>query len=72
MSANTIQPTPAQADERLLRPCEVATVLGVSTRTLWRMLERGEIPEPIRYNRKIVRFTQSSITAHIEAMSQRK
>jgi excisionase family DNA binding protein len=69
MSANTLQPAPVQADDRLLRPCEVAAVLNVSVRTIWRMLERGEIPEPIRYNRKIVRFTHSSITAHIKAMS---
>lgn len=71
MSTNTPTAT-AQADERLLRPCEAASILGVSLRTLWRMRQRGQIPEPVRYNRKLVRFTQSSITAHIAAMSQRK
>lgn len=30
---------------------EVATMLGVSERTLWRLLSAGKLPEPVRIGR---------------------
>jgi excisionase family DNA binding protein len=34
--------------DRLYRSAEVAKILGVSPRTLYRMLAAGRIPEPMR------------------------
>ena len=33
----------------LLTPEELAEMLKVSTRTLWRLLAAGKIPEPVRF-----------------------
>lgn len=41
--------TPPVAHEPLLIPVEqVAEMLNLSTRTVWRMLAAGRIPEPVR------------------------
>ena len=38
-----------QASEPLLISAEqVASILNVSTRTLWRLLSAGKLPEPVR------------------------
>ncbi len=35
---------------------QIAERLGVTVRTIWRMVKEGRLPQPIRYNRKIVRW----------------
>ena len=35
----------------LLTAEEVAAMLGVSERTLWRLLSAGKVPKPIRFGR---------------------
>jgi excisionase family DNA binding protein len=40
----------------LLTSKQVARRLSVSVRTIWRLLERGTLPQPIRYSRKLVRW----------------
>jgi excisionase family DNA binding protein len=35
----------------LLSAEEVAAMLGVSERTLWRLLSAGKFPEPVRFGR---------------------
>ncbi|GIW86426.1 MAG: hypothetical protein KatS3mg108_0750 [Isosphaeraceae bacterium] len=35
----------------LISADEVATMLGVSERTLWRLLSAGKLPEPVRIGR---------------------
>lgn len=35
-------------DVRLLTADELAEMLKVSTRTLWRLLSKGALPEPVR------------------------
>jgi prophage regulatory protein len=35
----------------LLTADEVAAMLGVSERTLWRLLSAGKVPEPVRFGR---------------------
>lgn len=51
--------------DRLLTPEVVADRLSVSLRTLWRMVARGQFPQPLRYNRKLVRFRESDVSAWI-------
>ena len=33
---------------RIVRPADLARLLNVSRPTLWRMRQRGELPEPLR------------------------
>jgi excisionase family DNA binding protein len=35
----------------LLSADEVAAMLGVSERTLWRLLSAGKLPQPVRFGR---------------------
>jgi len=42
MSTETQQPLLITAED-------VATMLGVSTRTLWRLLSAGRLPRPVRF-----------------------
>jgi prophage regulatory protein len=35
----------------LLTADEVAAMLGVSERTLWRLLSAGKVPQPVRFGR---------------------
>ena len=43
-------------DRRLLTSREVCKRCSINIRTLYRMVERGDFPEPVRYNRKLVRW----------------
>lgn len=40
----------------LLTARQVAERMSVSIRTLWRLVQKDQIPQPIRYNRKLVRW----------------
>lgn len=46
---------------RLLSSEEVAKRLRVSVRTLWRLVASKQFPQPIRFNRKLVRWTSRSL-----------
>lgn len=45
---------------------EVATILKVSTRSVWRLVARGELPAPIRVGRA-ARWRVAQIEAWIDA-----
>jgi excisionase family DNA binding protein len=55
--------TPAR--QRMLTPADVAEQLCVSIRTVWRMVERGDIPPPIRWSRKLVRWHAEAIERYL-------
>ena len=59
-----------QADPELLTAEAVADILNVSIRTIWRMIERGQLPEPVRFNRKLVRWRRADVTAWVAGLSQ--
>jgi excisionase family DNA binding protein len=63
----TTTPTAAEPS-RLLSARAVASMLSVSTRTVWRMTASGELPQPKRYNRKLVRWSRSAIVAYVERL----
>jgi excisionase family DNA binding protein len=44
----------------LLKVDQVALMLGLSERTVWRLVETGEIPRPIKLGRS-VRWSRSTI-----------
>ena len=52
--------------EPLLIPAErVAELLGISKRTLWRLLSAGRLPEPVRLG-GVVRWNQGELQDWIE------
>lgn len=53
------------SDPLLVTSTQLSEKLGVSLRTLWRMVARGDLPHPIRYNRKLVRWKTEDIERYI-------
>ena len=49
----------------LLTVHQVARRLTVSTRTIYRLLERGSFPPPIRYTRKLVRWRTADVERYL-------
>lgn len=56
----------------LLTPQQVADLLNVSVRTLWRMAEQAGFPQPIRFNRKLVRWKASAVQQYIDSLPERE
>jgi excisionase family DNA binding protein len=50
----------------LMNSREVAALLGVSLRTLWRLVKRGQLPPGIHFNVKLVRWYKADIEAAVE------
>lgn len=51
---------------------EVAELLGVNARTVWRMAQRGEIPAPIRLGERVVRWRLSDLREHLDRKAEGK
>ena len=49
----------------LLTADEVAAMLGVSERTLWRLLSAGKVPKPVRFGRN-TRWREAEVKEWIE------
>ena len=49
------------SDLQILRPAQVASVLGVHRATLWRWIKRGDFPAPLQLGRNAIGFRQSDI-----------
>jgi excisionase family DNA binding protein len=54
--------------EGLLTPQQVAERLNVKKRTLWRMVEQDDFPQPVRFNRKLVRWKASEVQEYIDSL----
>jgi predicted DNA-binding transcriptional regulator AlpA len=50
---------------RLLTSTDVAETMGFSVRTLWRLVAKGDFPPPIRWNRKLVRWSAEAIERYL-------
>lgn len=55
-----------KTDVAVINVREVAELLGVNARTVWRMSQRGEIPAPIRLGDRVVRWRLSDLREHLE------
>jgi excisionase family DNA binding protein len=53
----------------LLTSQQVADRLAVSVRTLWRLVDRGVFPQPIRYNRKLIRWKSGDVDRYLETLT---
>lgn len=54
------------ADVALVTVREVAELLGVNARTVWRMAQTGDIPAPIRFGERVVRWRLSDLREHLD------
>jgi excisionase family DNA binding protein len=54
--------------EQLLTVREVADLMRVSRRTVWRWVAQGRLPGPVRYSRTCVRWKASVVRAYLEAL----
>jgi len=55
---------------KLLTAKQVAELLSVSTRTVWRMLSACELPKPIRFGGRVTRWKSSDIEAWINGQTE--
>lgn len=54
---------------RMINVREVASILSVSTRSVWRLVAAGELPKPARFGRS-ARWRLADIEACIEARTE--
>ncbi|CAN5296706.1 hypothetical protein BH23BAC3_BH23BAC3_35010 [soil metagenome] len=52
--------------DRILRPREVCSILGISRATLWRKEQRGELPQKKRVSAGAVGYLKSEILEMID------
>ena len=57
-----------EACDHLLTVEEVADLLKVSKRTVWRWVAQGRVPAPVRYSKTCVRWKASAVQAYLEAL----
>ncbi|KPH89198.1 hypothetical protein AMS57_18300 [Pseudoalteromonas undina] len=48
---------------RIIRPKELAEMLGVTTVTLWNWRQQNKIPQPISFGTKFIGWKESAIEA---------
>ncbi len=48
---------------------QVAERMAMSVRTLWRLVAAGKFPQPVRYNRKLVRWKNIDVDRYIDSLS---
>ena len=53
----------------LMTSREVAGRLRMSVRTLWRLVAAGRFPQPVRYNRKLVRWKCSDVNGYFDTLA---
>ena len=59
-----------ETKDRLIKRHEVAKRYGCSVRTVDRMCQRGEGPEPVRIGPRMVRFWESEVERYLGGESQ--
>lgn len=57
---------------RLLKVQEVAHLLAISTREVWRRADSGDLPKPLRLGGKIRRWLREEIEAIIEKAKRQR
>ena len=57
---------------KLLTVKDVADLLAISTREVWRKADAGDLPKPLRLGRKLRRWLPEEIEAVIERARRRR
>ena len=58
-----------QVGPELMTSQQVAVLLAVSVRTVWRLVAADQFPQPVRYNRKLVRWKAAEVMRYLEGLS---
>lgn len=58
--------------EQLLSAAEVCKMIGVSRATLYRMLQRGEVPQPLTVSLRARRWRMTQIHEYINTIENEK
>jgi predicted DNA-binding transcriptional regulator AlpA len=66
MPPRSIASSPLNKD--LLSSHEVADRFSIAHRTLWKMVARGQFPQPIRFNSRLVRLKTRDLQAYLDSM----
>jgi len=61
---------PAPEEQPLLCAKQVAKRLSVSVRTLFRLIDRGVLPQPLKSGHKLTRWGTADVAVAIERMRQ--
>lgn len=56
--------------DRWITCAEVAAMLGVTPRTIWRLAAAGRIPKPLRIGPKSPRWKESALTDYLDRLSE--
>ena len=63
---SAVNPTdPRKSEDQLLTAQDVARLLAVSVRTVWRLRDAGDLPAPVRVGKHLLRWRRSDIESHI-------
>jgi prophage regulatory protein len=54
--------------EEMLTVRQLASLLKVSRRTIWRWLAQGRLPTPVRYSRTCVRWKASTVRRYLDRL----
>ena len=57
----TTNPNPSEIEPELIDVRTVAKLLGCSVRTVWRLRDRGAIPQPLILTTGLVRWRRSTL-----------
>jgi predicted DNA-binding transcriptional regulator AlpA len=52
---------------RMLTTEDLVTILGVTPQTIRRWREAGQMPQPVRFGRRVIRWRQADIDAWLAA-----
>lgn len=53
----------------LLTARQVADLIGVDVRTVWRMAQTGGVPAPVRLSERVVRWRLADLEAHLDRLA---
>jgi predicted DNA-binding transcriptional regulator AlpA len=70
MSAVAAPPAPSESTGRLLTVRQVADLLAVHPRTVWRLAASDEqFPKPVRVGEGSTRWRASEVTAYVDSLA---
>jgi excisionase family DNA binding protein len=66
-------PVPAVAIPRLwLTVKDLSRLLNMGVRTVWRLVENGQLPQPVRFNRKLVRWDRAELVQFVQDLRDKR
>ncbi|RME06876.1 MAG: AlpA family phage regulatory protein [Bacteroidetes bacterium] len=55
---------------RMLRPAQLAELLGVSRSTIWRWVSEGRLPKPLKLSRRVTVWRQDDVLRAVQEMAR--